>query len=237
MTQQQLNTHQIVNRDEWIEARKDFLKKEKEFTHARDALSAARRELPWTKVPDYAFEGAEGKVKFEALFKGNSQLIVYHFMLAPGDGEGCKSCSFWADTFNGFGIHLAHRDTTMVAVSRAPYAEIAAYKARMGWSFDWYSSNGSEFNYDFGVSFRAKEGDKVAYNFDVWDFVSDELPGVSVFVKGEDGSIYRTYSAYSRGIDILNGAYNYLDLAPKGRDEQDLSYPMAWLRRHDDYVD
>ncbi|HWD41806.1 MAG TPA: thioredoxin family protein [Fimbriimonas sp.] len=225
----------MVSRDEWIQARKEFLTREKEFTKARDALSAARRELPWTKIENYEMEGAHGKVHLSDLFKSKSQLVVYHFMLGPGWSEGCPSCSFWADNFNGIDVHLAHRDTSFVAISRAPYAEIVPFKERMGWNFDWYSSNDSRFNFDLGVSFDEPADGKVNYNFRDEDYEIEELPGISAFAMGEDGSIYRTYSTYARGLDLMNGAYNYLDLTPMGRHEEGLSHPMAWVRHHDRY--
>jgi predicted dithiol-disulfide oxidoreductase (DUF899 family) len=234
MLQEQLATGHVVTPDEWTQARKQLLVKEKEFTQAREALSVERRKLPWMKMDDYVFEGSEGKVPFAELFKGLNQLIVYHFMFAPGETDPCQSCSFWADNFNGIDIHLAHRDTSLVAVSRAPYAELASYRKRMGWTFDWFSSFGSEFNYDLGVSFQETLG-KVTYNFKEEDFAMEDLPGISVFARGADGSIYRTYSAYSRGIDMMNGAYQYLDLTPKGRHEEGLPYSMAWVRPHDRY--
>ena len=227
----------IVGPEEWIEERKRFLLKEKAFTKARDALSAERRELPWIKMPDYRFAGEAGALAFGDLFKGKGQLVVYHFMFAPGEKEPCKSCSFWADNFNGIDVHLAHRDTALAAISRAPYAELAQYKSRMGWSFDWYSSEGSEFNYDLGVSFRETPSGKITYNFVEQNYYGEDLPGISVFAKGDDGSVYRTYATYGRGIDILNGAYNYLDLTPRGRHEEGLPYTMAWLRHHDRYED
>jgi len=230
-----MSTPQIVSKEEWIAARKAFLVREKEFTKERDALSAARRELPWMKMDKpYVFEGAQGKVGLGDLFKGHSQLVVYHFMLAPGDLVGCHGCSFWADNFDGIDVHLAHRDTAFVAISRAPYDEIVQFNERMGWKFDWYSSFGTDFNYDLGVSFHGEEGDIIDYNFGEGRKYMADLPGVSTFSKDENG-IYRTYSTYSRGIDILNGAYNYLDLTAKGRDEQGLDFSMAWLRHHDKY--
>jgi predicted dithiol-disulfide oxidoreductase (DUF899 family) len=227
-------TPNIVSKEEWIAARKEFLVREKEFTKERDALSAARRELPWMKMDKpYVFEGAQGKVGFGDLFKGLSQLIVYHFMLTPGEMVGCSGCSFWADNFDGIDVHLAHRDTSFVAVSRAPYEEIVQFKERMGWKFDWYSSYESDFNYDLDVAWR--EGDKVFYNFEEKDWFEPDMQGVSAFLKNEEG-IFRTYSTYLRGIDILNSAYNYLDLTAKGRHEEGLEHSMAWLRRHDEYT-
>jgi predicted dithiol-disulfide oxidoreductase (DUF899 family) len=232
-----MSEHPVVSRQDWLAARKTLLAKEKAFTHERDALSKQRRELPWVKVTEgYPFEGAQGKVKLADLFAGCSQLIVYHFMLGPDWEEGCPSCSFWADNFDGIPIHLAHRDVSLVAVSRAPYKKIAAYRKRMGWTFPWVSSFGSTFNSDYGVSpspERAAAG-TLEYNYAPMEF-SDEMPGVSVFYRDAGGDIFHTYSAYARGLDMLNGAYHYLDLAPKGRDEAKLEWTMAWLRRHDQY--
>ncbi|HEX6830141.1 MAG TPA: thioredoxin family protein [Methyloceanibacter sp.] len=230
--------HKVVSRDEWIAARKAHLANEKAFTKARDRLSAERRALPWVKVEkNYLFDTPEGKKSLADLFDGRSQLIVYHFMLGPDWGEGCPSCSYLADHFDGAALHLAHRDVTLLAVSRAPLPEIAAYKKRMGWRFPWVSSYGNDFNYDFHVSFRRehKEGE-VYYNYEMGDFESDEK-GVSVFIKDASGAIFHTYSAYARGLDILVGTYNFLDLVPKGRDEAELPWSMAWVRRHDDYDD
>ena len=225
----------VVPLAEWLDARKALLAHEKEFTRARDSLSAARRALPWVKVEkDYAFDGPKGRVPFGELFGGCGQLIVYHFMFHPDWTEGCKSCSFWADNYNGVAVHLNHRDTGLVAVSRAPYAKLAAYEARMGWSFPWYSSQDSDFNYDFGVSFRKGSAGQ-NYNFGTAAFGGEEAPGVSVFARDSAGSIFHTYSTYARGLDMLNGAYHLLDLTPKGRDEDALDYPMAWVRRHDQY--
>jgi len=231
--------HKVVSRDEWVAARKAHLANEKAFTKARDRLSAERRALPWVKVEkNYLFDTPEGKKSLADLFDGRSQLIVYHFMLGPDWGEGCPSCSYLADHFDGAALHLAHRDVTLTAVSRAPLPEIEAYKKRMGWRFPWVSSYGNDFNYDFHVSFRPeqKEGE-VYYNYEVGDFESDEMPGVSVFIKDASGAIFHTYSAYARGLDILVGTYNFLDLVPKGRDEAELPWSMAWVRRHDDYDD
>jgi predicted dithiol-disulfide oxidoreductase (DUF899 family) len=231
--------HKVVSRNEWITARKAHLANEKAFTKARDRLSAERRALPWVKVEkNYLFDTPEGKKSLADLFDGRSQLIVYHFMLGPDWGEGCPSCSYLADHFDGAALHLTHRDVTLLAVSRAPLPEIAAYKKRMGWRFPWVSSYGNDFNYDFHVSLRPehKEGE-VYYNYEMGDFESDEMPGVSVFIKDASGAIFHTYSAYARGLDILVGTYNFLDLVPKGRDEAELPWSMAWVRRHDDYDD
>jgi predicted dithiol-disulfide oxidoreductase (DUF899 family) len=229
--------HTVVTQGEWLKARKALLAKEKEFTKQRDALSVARRELPWVKVEkNYAFDGPNGKEPLADLFGGKSQLIVYHFMLGPGWVQGCPSCSFLADHFDGAAIHLAQRDVTLVVASRAPLAEIEAYKKRMGWKFKWVSSYGTDFNRDFHVSFTPEEkaSGKVDYNYSLREFPSEEAPGLSAFIK-EGSAVFHTYSAYARGLDILVGAYNFLDLAPKGRDEDALPWTMAWVRRHDEY--
>ena len=231
--------HTIVSQAEWLTARQALLAKEKEFTKARDEIARQRRELPWVKVDkNYVFDTPEGKQTLADLFGGRSQLIVYHFMLGPGWGQGCPSCSYLADHFDGAAIHLAQRDVTLLVVSRAPLAEIDAYKKRMGWHFPWASSYGSEFNHDFQVSFTPEEFAKgeVYYNYAIGKFPSEEAPGVSAFVKNEDGEAFHTYSAYARGLDIIVGAYNFLDLAPKGRDEDALPWSMAWVRRHDEYA-
>jgi len=230
--------HRIVSRDEWLAARKALLAKEKEFTKARDRLSGERRELPWTKVDkNYVFDTSEGRRSLADLFAGKSQLIVYHFMLGPGWIQGCPSCSFLADHFDGAAIHLAQRDVSFVVVSRAPLPEIEAYKKRMGWKFRWVSSNASDFNRDFHVSFSPDEKSrgKVDYNYSLTEFPSEEAPGLSAFIKAETGDVLHTYSSYARGLDILVGAYNFLDMAPKGRDEDALPWSMAWVRRHDEY--
>jgi predicted dithiol-disulfide oxidoreductase (DUF899 family) len=227
----------VVSHAEWLTARKDFLKKEKEFTRLRDELSRQRRELPWETVEkQYVFDGPKGKESLADLFDGRSQLIVYHFMFGPGWSAGCPSCSYISDHFDGLAIHLANRDVTLVVVSRAPIEEIEAFKKRMGWRFHWVSSFGSDFNYDFHVSFTPEEraNGKVEYNYDLVEFPSEEGPGLSVFSKNVDG-IFHTYSSFARGLDILVGAYNFLDLVPKGRDEDGLAFSMSWVRHHDKY--
>ena len=231
--------HKIVPQDEWLKARKALLAKEKEFTKARDALSTTRRELPWTPVEkNYVFDGPNGKEAFPDLFGGRSQLMVYHFMLGPGWVQGCPSCSFLADHFDGAVIHLAQRDVSLVVVSRAPLAEIEAYKKRMGWKFKWVSSFGNDFNHDFHVSFTKDETAKGAeYNYAVGKIPSEELPGLSAFIRDENGKVFHTYSSYARGLDMLVGTYNFLDMAPRGRDEGALPWTMAWVRRHDEYED
>jgi predicted dithiol-disulfide oxidoreductase (DUF899 family) len=237
MAKTSLGAHKIVSQDEWLKARKQLLTQEKEFTRLRDQLSQQRRELPWAKVEkDYVFEGPRGKETLADLFEGKSQLVVYHFMFAPDWEEGCRSCSFWADGFNAIGVHLNHRDVTMVAISRAPYKKLEAFKRRMGWSFKWLSSGSNDFNYDYQVSFTAEAlENEVEYNYAKRKIDGPDWPGVSVFYKEGDGNIFHTYSAYSRGIDLLNPAYNYLDLVPKGRDEAELELTMAWVRHHDKY--
>jgi predicted dithiol-disulfide oxidoreductase (DUF899 family) len=229
-----MTTPRIVSHEEWLKARKAFLAKEKEFTRARDDLARQRRELPWVKVEKpYTFDAAEGRLTLADLFGGKGQLLVYHFMFGPDWTEGCPSCSFWADNYNGVDIHLAHRDTALVAVSRAPLAKIDAYKTRMGWTFRWVSSAGSDFNFDYGASFKPGE-QGLQYNFGTIKPYGEETPGISVFRRADDGAIYHTYSTYARGLDVVNGTYHLLDLTSKGRDE-DPEHPMAWVKRHDRY--
>jgi len=230
--------HRVVSHEEWLVARQAHLAKEKAFTRLRDELSAERRALPWERVDKaYVFEGPHGQQSLADLFGDQHQLIVYHFMFGPHWDEGCPSCSFWADNFNGIGVHLHHRDTALVAISRAPVERLEAYRQRMGWTFPWYSSLHSDFNFDYQVSFSpdpATQGEYI-YNYRQGEFGGEESPGISVFYRDEDGVIYHTYSAYARGLDMLNGAYHFLDLTPQGRDEAGLPWPMAWLRRHDQY--
>ena len=233
-----MTTHAIVLPKEWLTARKVLLEKEKEFTRLRDQLSEERRELPWVKVEkEYLFDSINGKETLAELFENRSQLIVYHFMYGPDWEEGCPSCSFWADNFNNIIIHLNHRDITMIAVAKARLETLESYKVRMGWSFKWASSFNNDFNRDYQVSFTPEELDKgeVYYNYTKTTFPSEEGPGISVFYKNNDGDIFHTYSCYARGLDLLNGAYHYMDLVPKGRDEDRLEWSMAWLRRHDQY--
>lgn len=233
-----LDKHKVVSEREWIEARKELLKKEKEFTVLRDQLSQQRRDLPWVQVnKEYVFDGPNGKQTLSQLFDGRSQLIVYHFMYDPTWDAPCPSCSFWADNFNDIIVHLNQRDVTMIAISKAPYSKIDAYKKRLGWDFKWISSFDTDFNREYYVSFTAEELEKKEgfYNFTIQNPYVSELPGVSVFYKDQSGKIFHTYSAYARGIDILNNTYNYLDLVPKGRDEGGYDFPMAWVRRHDEY--
>jgi predicted dithiol-disulfide oxidoreductase (DUF899 family) len=229
--------NQVVSHEEWLKARLELLTAEKEFTRQRDALTRRRMAMPWERVEKpYQFEGPNGALSLADLFDGRSQLIVYHFMFGPDWEEACKSCSFWADNFDGIPIHLNHRDVTFTAVSRAPLANIEAYKKRMGWSFPWVSSYGSDFNYDFHVSFTEEQlaAGKVDYNYGLVEGY-EELPGLSVFYKNERGEVFHTYSCYARGIDMVNGAYQFLDLVPKGRDEDGFNFSMEWVRRHDQY--
>jgi predicted dithiol-disulfide oxidoreductase (DUF899 family) len=233
-----MQPHPVVSRQQWIAARKVHLDHEKEFTKARDRLSEERRALPWVKVDKtYMFDGPAGKATLPDLFKGRSQLVVQHFMFAPDWNEGCKSCSFWADGFERMVPHLAARDTTLVAVSRAPLSKLDAFKARMGWTFDWFSSAGNDFNYDYAVSFTPEEiksGAKV-YNFGTSGFGVEEAPGISVFFSDGEGGIFHTYSCFARGLDMMNATYHYLDLTPLGRHEEGLPYPMDWVRLRDQY--
>ena len=234
-----IQEHEVVSPKEWIASRKELLRKEKEFTKLRDELSRQRRELPWESVEKkYVFDGPNGKESLADLFDGRSQLIVYHFMFGPGWEEGCPYCSFLADHVDGTLVHLAQRDVTLVMVSRAPIAEIEAFKKRMGWRFKWVSSYGNDFNQDYGVSFTSEEmANSNYYNYDTSGFPREEAPGISVFYKNETGDVFHTYSSYARGPEFLIGAYSYLDLVPKGRDEGALPFTMAWIRHHDRYTD
>jgi predicted dithiol-disulfide oxidoreductase (DUF899 family) len=238
-------THKVVKHDEWLKARNKHLAKEKEFTRMRDQLSRERRELPWELVEKpYTFEGARGRQTLGDLFDGRSQLVIYHAMFHPEtagpqtpwtEDAPCYVCSFWMDNFNGITVHLHHRDITLAAISRAPYPKLAAYKTRMGWGFPWLSSHGSDFNFDYRVSFTDEElkAQTAEYNYRREPWAISEGPGISVFAK-DGGQIYHTYSTYARGLDMLNVAYHYMDLVPKGRDEGD-SGAAAWVRRRDEY--
>ncbi len=229
-------SHAVGSREEWLALRVQLLEREKELTRLNDEISRERRELPWVPVTaDYHFQGGSGEVSLADLFAGRSQLLVYHFMFGPDWDEGCPSCSFWADNFDGVGIHMAHRDVSLVAVSRAPYPKLEAYRRRMEWSFPWFSSENSAFNYDFNVSFTPEQLERgFTYNFAGGKDPGDEKHGLSAFVK-EEGLIYHTYSTYARGADRFNAAYQLLDLAPRGRDEAGLAWTMEWLHRHDQY--
>lgn len=234
----QTGNRTIVSRAEWIEARKRLLAQEKQFTHLRDQLSEQRRSLPWVAVNErYVFERSRGSATLAELFEGRSQLVVYHFMFGPDWEAGCKSCSFWADNFNGIVAHLNQRDVSFVAISRAPLAKLSAFAKRLGWTFEWVSSFGSEFNRDFGVSFSPEDlaRGEISYNYTTQKAHGPELPGISVFFKDDDGRVFHTYSCYARGLDMLNTAYHYLDLVPKGRDEAGLPASMSWVRLRDQY--
>ena len=228
--------HTVVSRKDWLAARKALLTKEKKFTRLRDQLSKERRQLPWVKVnKDYVFDGPEGTETLSELFDSRSQLIVYHFMFGPDWDAGCKHCSFWADNFDRIIVHLNHRDVTLVAASRAPYGKLETYKKRMGWNFKWVSSGNTDFNFDYHVSFTQEEEakKKASFNYKIQDPDSSDREGASVFYKDPKGNVFHTYSTYARGIDMVNVAYHYLDLVPKGRDEGKTG--PFWLRRHDEY--
>ena len=229
----------VVSRDEWLDARKQLLAKEKDLTHARDALSALRRELPWVKVEkEYVFDTPTGKKTLADLFAGRSQLIVYHFMWRRDLGEGCVGCSYLADHIDGANLHLAQHDVTFVAASRAPLSVLQAFKQRMGWQFSWVSSYGSEFNLDYHVSFTESDLAKgeVYYNYRMTKASIEELSGISVFFKDANGDIFHTYSSYGRGNEEVLGAYMYLDLTPKGRNENGPGHNLGdWVRHHDKY--
>ena len=237
-TRKGVGKHRVVSHKAWIEARRKFLAKEKKFTRLRDELARQRRALPWERVDkEYVFDGPKGRETLPELFNGRSQLVVYHFMFAPEWSEGCKHCSFWADNFNGLGIHLNHRDVSFVAISRAPLEKLEAFKKRMGWSFKWVSSGQNDFNYDYQASFTPQEVESGAafYNYSKLDVGVSDREGVSVFYRDPSGAVFHTYSSYARGIDMLNTAYHYLDLAPKGRDEDGLEFTQSWVRYHDKY--
>jgi len=227
----------IVSHDEWLKARLDLLAKEKEFTRLRDNMTAQIRALPWRKIEkDYSFDGSTGTESLVDLFDGKTQLAMYHFMFGPDWDQGCKSCSYWADGFQGIPVHLSRRDVSFVVVSRAPLSKIDQFKRRMSWNFKWVSSFGSDFNFDFGVSFKDEDerAGRAFYNYTVGPYMNDEMPGASFFCR-RSKEVFHTYSAYARGIDILNGAYNWLDLVAKGRDEHSDS-TMDWVRHHDRYL-
>ena len=238
MNKSQIEHPKVVGRAEWLEARRELLKKEKDLMRQKDAVSAERRKLPWVRVEkEYVFDTSGGKKTLADLFEGRSQLIVYHFMFGPEWQEGCPSCSFNMDHADGALAHLAQRDVTLIGVSRARLPKIEAFKKRMGWRFQWASSHQNDFNRDFHVSFTKDEiaKGKVDYNYGIREFPSEEAPGASVFCTSESGAIFHTYSTYGRGLDMLLGVYHFLDLAPKGRDEDGLPYTMSWVRHHDRY--
>lgn len=230
--------HRIVSRDEWLDERKTLLTREKELTRLSDEIARERRALPWARIDKtYVFDAPEGRRTLAELFDGRSQLLVQHFMFAPGWEQGCPSCSFMADHSDGMNVHLAHRDVTVIAVSRAPLADIERFRQRMGWRFKWASSHGGDFNYDFRVSFTPEElaRGEINYNFGSWPHAFEEWPGVSVFCKDDAGEVFHTYSTYGRGVEVMMGAYRMLDLTPKGRAERDVAHKMEWVRHHDRY--
>lgn len=233
----ELKGHAVVSREEWLDARRKLLKAEKEVTRSRDALAVKRRELPWVKVDKtYVFEGPQGNITLSDIFDGRSQLFVYHFMFGPDWEAGCDGCSFLADHIDGPNQHLRHHDVTIVAVSRASIDKLSAFKKRMGWHFPWYSSLDSDFNFDFGVSYHREDLDAgpVMHNFTEQKLSFEEQPGMSVFYKDENGDIFHTYSGYERAGDELIGAHAFLDMTPKGRNEDEV---MGWMRLHDEYGD
>jgi predicted dithiol-disulfide oxidoreductase (DUF899 family) len=235
-----LAQHPVVSHDAWLAARKVLLAKEKEFTEQRDELSRERRALPWERVEKtYTFDGPGGRVTLVDLFEGRSQLVIYHFMFGPEADQGCPHCSFWADNFDPIVVHLNHRDVSFAAISRAPLAKLERFRQRMGWRFRWLSSGGSDFNYDLGVSFTPEQirTGAAMYNYEPVDGAFADREGVSVFYRNPAGVVFHTYSTHARGIDILNTAYNYLDLVPKGRDEDGLDFTQEWVRYHDRYED
>lgn len=234
-----MTDHTVVSSEEWLQARRELLAREKEFTRLRDEISRLRRELPWEKVDkEYVFEGPGGKETLGDLFDGRGQLIVYHFMFDPEWTEGCKSCSLLADHYDPSIVHLRQRDVSMVTVSRAPLETLEAFRKRMDWKFKWVSSHGNDFNWDYHVSFKREDLESgVCYNYGTQSFPVAEAPGISVFYKDADGTIYHTYSSFARGLDIFLTVYNFLDIVPKGRDEESLTYGMEWVRHHDRYDD
>jgi predicted dithiol-disulfide oxidoreductase (DUF899 family) len=233
-----LHDHEVVSHGAWVAARTALLREEKELTHRREELARRRRTLPWEKVEkDYVFEGPTGKATLSDLFDGRSQLIVYHFMFLPEDDQGCPHCSFWADHYDATLPHLNARDVSFAVIARAPLPQIEKFKQRMGWRFTWLSSGNTDFNYDFQVSFRRKdvEDGNATYNYEALKMNTTDLQGISVFYRDEAGQIFHTYSTFARGIDMVNPTYQFLDLVPKGRDEQDDDYPQQWVRYHDRY--
>ena len=234
----EIRNHRVVSHEEWLAARTAFLAKEKEFTRLRDELSRERRDLPWERVDKtYVFDSPDGQRTLADLFGARSQLVVYHFMFSPSQEAGCKHCSFWADNFDGLDVHLRHRDVSFVAISRAPIDRLEAFRQRMGWTFTWVSSGQTDFNYDFQASFTPEQikSGSIYYNFRHSAMDMADREGVSVFYKDPRGAIFHTYSCYARGIDLLNTAYNYIDLTPRGRDEG--HSPQSWVQYHDRYKD
>ncbi len=228
----------VISKEEWLDARLELLEAEKALTRHKDTVTRQRMAMPWVRVTKpYVFDTREGKKTLAELFDGRSQLIVYHFMLGPDWEQGCKSCSFWADNFNGIPLHLNQRDVTFTAISRAPLGRIEAYRQRMGWSFPWASSHESDFNFDYQVSATPEDQARgqMVYNYQLQPMAMSEIVGISVFARRGQDEVFHTYSCYGRGVEMVNGAYHFLDLVPKGRDEAGLPYPMAWVKRHDEY--
>jgi predicted dithiol-disulfide oxidoreductase (DUF899 family) len=236
-TDTRIENHPVVSRDRWVAERKTLLAHEKELTRLQDQIARERRALPWVRLDkNYTFDSPSGRRTLADLFEGRRQLVVQHFMYAPGWEQGCKSCSFMADHIEGARLHLAQRDVTLLVVSRAPLADIERFRSRMGWRFNWVSSHGGDFNHDYGVTFTpAAAAGEVYYNYTRQSFPQEEAPGISVFYKDDAGTVFHTYSTYGRGVELMMGAYRLLDLTPKGRDEDGLSYGMEWLRHHDRY--
>jgi predicted dithiol-disulfide oxidoreductase (DUF899 family) len=231
-----MTEHQVVSQQQWQDARRALLAKEKALTRQRDVLTHERQQLPWVRIDkQYVFDSPDGKKTLADLFGDKRQLIIYHFMFGPDWEQGCPSCSMATDTMNGNVSHLAQRDTAFALVSRAPLEKITPFKNRMGWSAPWVSSHATSFNHDFAVSFAKEEMESNGYNFGTTRPYSDECPGLSTFYKDADGAIYHTYSTYGRGLEPTLGVYSLLDLAPKGRDEDSLPWPMAWVKHHDRY--
>jgi len=233
-----ITDHPVVSRERWLAERKALLAREKELTQLHDRIAGERRALPWVRIDKrYEFDAPEGRRTLAELFEGRRQLVVQHFMFAPGWEQGCPSCSFMADHIDGAMPHLAQRDLTLLVVSRAPLADIERFRRRMGWRFKWVSSFGTDFNRDFGVSFTAEEraSGAVHYNYVTQPFPQEEAPGISVFYKDDAAEVFHTYSTYGRGVELMMGTYELLDIAPKGRDEAQLPYTMAWVRHHDRY--
>ncbi|RXZ36555.1 DUF899 domain-containing protein [Oxalobacteraceae bacterium CAVE-383] len=233
-----IGNHPVVSGEQWLRERRALLAREKELMHLQDQVARERRELPWERVEkNYVFDTPDGHRTLADLFDGRSQLLVQHFMFVPGWEQGCTGCSFMADHTDGMNVHLAHRGITLVAVSRAPLADIERFRNRMGWRFEWVSSQDSDFNYDFDVSFtpEAQARGEIYYNYGMKSFAAEEMPGISVFYKNDAGEIFHTYSTYGRGVEVMIGAYKMMDLMPKGRDERDVPRKMEWVRHHDRY--
>jgi predicted dithiol-disulfide oxidoreductase (DUF899 family) len=230
--------HPVVSKEQWVAARKALLAREKELTRLRDQIARERRALPWVRIDkNYVFDTTDGRRTLAELFDGRSQLLVQHFMLAPGWEQGCPSCSYMADHTDGMNVHLAQRDVTFVAISRATLAEIERFRRRMGWQFTWVSSHDSDFNYDFGASFtqEQKSRGEVSYNYAITAYPGEEMPGISAFYRNDAGEVFHTYSSYGRGVEVMMGTYNMLDLMPKGRNERDVPHKVEWVRHHDRY--